>query len=127
MCDFDLMDKIKFDQNKLLLKTYSELYLVSLDKTLFFQADDHYSYACYTDRDRVMLPFGLSVIEERLNDPKYNNQFIRLGRKYIVNVARISKINVFKQQLFFEGKENSIVLNIPKQLLAQLMEMIESE
>ena len=121
------MDKIKFDQNKLLLKTYSELYLVSLDKTLFFQADDHYSYACYTDRDRVMLPFGLSVIEERLNDPKYNNQFIRLGRKYIVNVARISKINVFKQQLFFEGKENSIVLNIPKQLLAQLMEMIESE
>ena len=113
-----------FDGEKLMLKTYSEVYFINLGRALFFQADDHYSYVFYSDKEKYMLPFGLSTIEDALTSLENNNRFVRMGRKYIVNVGKVFKVNVFKQQLFMEGKENNIVLNIPKPVLSQFLEQL---
>lgn len=112
------------DKEKLVLKTYSEVYFINLEKVIYFQADDHYSYVFYNEKEKMMLPFGLSTIEQSLEKSDFSKSFVRLGRKYIVNVGKVSKVNVFKQQLFMEGRDTSVVLNIPKPVLAEFAELI---
>lgn len=118
------MSSYIIDKEKLILKTYSEVYFINLGKVICFQADDHYSYVLYDEREKVMVPFGLSTIEQSLGNSDFSKGFVRLGRKYIVNVDKVYKVNVFKQQLFLEGKDTKVVLNIPKPVLAEFAELI---
>jgi DNA-binding LytR/AlgR family response regulator len=112
------------NNGKLILKTYSEVFFINLDRVIYFQADDHYSFVFYSEKEKFMLPFGLSTIEQSLADSDFSKSFVRLGRKYIVNVNKVFKVNVFKQQLFLEGKDTNVVLNIPKPVLAEFVELV---
>lgn len=106
---------------RLCLNLHDELYLVNLEQTLYFMADDHYTHVFYANGARFMLPFGLSRIEERFIQLANHvaHPFKRLGRKYIVNTLAIHSINITKQTLTLlaagdkEGKTQSLQISKP--------------
>ena len=118
---------------RLCLNLHDELYLINLEQTLYFMADDHYTHVFYANGARFMLPFGLSRIEERFIQLGNHvaHPFRRLGRKYIVNTLAIHSINITKQTLTLlasgdkEGKTQC--LQISKPVLRDLLQSIPAD
>ena len=44
-------------ENKLCFSVYGELYVVDLDRMLYFEADDHYTHVYYSSGTHFMIPF----------------------------------------------------------------------
>ncbi len=106
----------------LYLKHHDELYLIDLSLTQYFMADDHYTYVSYSTGSNFMIPFGLKRIEELLESGAKDN-FRRIGRKYIVNLAMIHSISTSKQQLtLMTTTGKPVVLCLSKPVLRELMD-----
>lgn len=103
---------------RLPFKGYNELYYVDLERVLYFQSDDHYAHVYYATGFHFMLPYGLSQIEAKLDEAGVSKDLVRMGRKYIVNVDRIFRINTTTEQLILcDDRGESVVLHVPKVVL----------
>lgn len=113
-------------ENSLCLSAHDELYIIDLDKVLYLQADDHYTDVYYTTGTHFFVPFGLGKVEARLDVmPERRSQFLRLGRKFIINRNRIFRINTVKEQLFLaDDRGNQVSLHISKPVLRSLIDMM---
>ena len=115
---------------RLCLSLYDELYMIDLSHTLYFMADDHYTHVYYTSGTHFMVPFGLSRVEERLAllAIKQPHSFMRLGRKYIVNLDAVVNINTAKQQLLLATNNGKFTtLQISKPVLRGLLTSIAED
>lgn len=113
-------------ENSLCLSAHDELYIIDLNRVLYMQADDHYTDVYYTTGAHFLVPFGLGWVDERLDAmPERRSQFLRLGRKYIINRNRIFRINTVKEQIFLsDDGGNNISLHISKPVLRSLINMM---
>lgn len=114
-------------EHSLCFSVYGELYVINMEKVMYFSADDHYTHVYYTSGTHFMIPFGLSKVEMavtgRLSDDKF---LVRLSRKYIVNVRCIFHVNVLKQVvLLADDHGNNHSLHLPKPTLRVLIEMLD--
>lgn len=116
------------EDNSLCLSAYDELYIIDLDKVLYFQADDHYTDVYYVSGTHFLVPFGLVKIESRLAAmDKERFRLMRLGRKYIVNMRRVFRINTVKESLFLiDDLGNIISLHISKPVLRSLIDSMSA-
>lgn len=114
-------------QAKLRFSVYGELYVVDLNQTMYFKADDHYTHIYYTSGTHFMIPFGLSKVEDAIHEKQlFCKRFVRLGRTYIVNIGCIFHVNAMKQVLFVSdsrGVNHSI--HLPKPVLRTLMGLLD--
>lgn len=114
-------------QAKLRFSVYGELYVVDLNQTMYFKADDHYTHIYYTTGTHFMIPFGLSKVEDAIHEKQlFCKRFVRLGRTYIVNIGCIFHVNAMKQVLFVSdsrGINHSI--HLPKPVLRTLMGLLD--
>lgn len=114
-------------QAKLRFSVYGELYVVDLNQTMYFKADDHYTHIYYTTGTHFMIPFGLSKVEDAIPEKQlFCKRFVRLGRTYIVNIGCIFHVNAMKQVLFVSdsrGVNHSI--HLPKPVLRTLMGLLD--
>lgn len=113
-------------QNRLRFSVYSEMFIVDLNRVLYFQADDHYTHVYYANGNHFMIPFGLSKVETMINEESdCRGRFIRLGRTYMVNLERIFQVNVVKCiVLLFDDHGVNYTLHLPKQVLRKFMDML---
>ena len=109
------------------LSAHDELYIIDLDKVIYMQADDHYTHVCYSSTAHFMVPYGLGEIEQRLSDiPHVKEQFIRLGRKYIINLRLIFRISTIKETLSLTDANNgTIEIHVSKPVLRSLIELLK--
>jgi DNA-binding LytR/AlgR family response regulator len=104
---------------KLHLSNRDELFVIHLDKVLFFEADDHYTLVQYVSGGKFMVPFNLSNILDRLGD---SPQFVRVGRSHIVNLSFIHHLNATKQMLMLgEDPDHAVKLHLSRPMLRTLM------
>ena len=113
----------------LYLCAYDELYVIDLDKVLYMQADDHYTDVYYASGTHFLLPFGLVKIESRLTSVDSERfRLMRLGRKYIVNLRRVFRINTVKESIFLsDDLGNNISLHISKPVLRGLIDSMKGK
>lgn len=146
ICDRDLLFLLQDEQRKYLFKREkaflvkideimnlylsqsSDLYIVDLDRIVYFEADDHYVNAYYDSNMHFMLPFGLSFVEDAIKSLNSENSFlVRLGRKHIINVKRLFHINMLKQELMLVNEHAKFhILHVSKPALHELMERIKN-
>ena len=120
----------QMQQDSLLyLCAYDELYVIDLDKVLYMQADDHYTDVYYASGTHFLLPFGLVKIESRLTSVDSERfRLMRLGRKYIVNLRRVFRINTVKESIFLsDDLGNNISLHISKPVLRGLIDSMKGK
>ena len=105
------------DINKLNLVAHDELYRIDIQRVVYFQADDHYSYVYYNSDVHLMLPFGLTDIESAIGkNETAQSRLVRMGRKYIVNTERIMRISSTQCKLYLYdelGKTHTVPLSKP--------------
>ena len=108
---------------------YGELYVVDLDRMLYFEADDHYTHVYYSSGTHFMIPFGLAKGEAApSNKGRAGDAFLRLGRKYIVNIRRVFHVNAVKQvAVLADDHGTNYTLRLPKPVLRMLMEDISGK
>ncbi|MBR0046174.1 MAG: LytTR family transcriptional regulator [Bacteroidaceae bacterium] len=107
----------------------NELLRVPLAKAMFYEAYGNYCYGVFPNKQKVMLPIGLSQVGELLGKAAEQEQmsFIRIGKKFIVNADMIVQINFSKQQLILSDFDHpgNFALPVAKEALKQVKELYE--
>lgn len=109
----------------------NEMLRVPLTKAVFFEAYGNYCYGVYPNKQKVMLPVGLTKVEELIarrredDDPR----FVRIGKRFIINSEMVVKVDLTQQQLVLSDLVNAghFVLPISKEALRQVKELYTSE
>ncbi len=105
----------------LCLKHHDELYLIDLSITLYFMADDHYTYVLYSTGTNFLIPFGLNKVEDLLVG-KNIKSFKRTGRKYIINTDFVHSASTSKLQLTMATATDKLVrVHLSRQALRELI------
>lgn len=108
-----------------------ELIKVDIDKMIYAKAEDNYVYLYFRNNQSVMVSTTLQALEQlipRVVNGVEQENFVRIGRKYVVNAAYIMQINTLKQQLVLSDLEhfNPIVLTVSKEALRVLKELMST-
>ena len=113
-------------QTKVYFRIYGEMYVVDLNLTMYFKADDHYTHVYYSSGTHFMIPFGLSKVEiEISSNIEYGQYFIRSGRTYIINIKQIFHINTIKQIVVISDNLGAAhTIRLPKNALRTLMDSL---
>ena len=114
---------------KIHFSVYGELYVVDLDSTLYFEADDHYTHIHYASGTHFMIPFGMAKVEAAVAERLGPGAFIvRLSRKYMVNTRRIFHINTIKQvAVLTDDHGSNLTLHRPKHVLRTLIDTLNAQ
>ena len=113
-------------QNRLLLNSHDEVFIIDLYQVLYMQADDHYAHVYYASGAHFLVPYGLSRIESFIAESGIAAGLMqRMGRKYIVNSSRIFRVNTIKEQLFLSDDHGeNVMLHIPKAVLREWIDAL---
>lgn len=117
----------------IIFNTRDELIKVDIDKMVYAMAEDNYVYMFFRNGQSVMVCMTLQSLEQLIvsviaNDNK--GVYVRIGRRYIVNINYIMQINLLRQQLVLSDLDvvKPIVLNVSKEALKVLKQkMTESK
>ena len=109
----------------------NELLRVPLKKAMFFESYGNYCYGVFPNKQKVMLPVGLTQVEQLIcSEPEVGQPvFIRIGKRFIVNTDIIVQVNISSQRLVLSDFDHpgNFSLPISKEALKQIKELYESK
>lgn len=111
----------------LFFNSRDELLRIGVEKIVYFEADGNYTDIIMVNKLRAAVCMNLGEMEEALaaqlgEDTK---QFMRIGRRFIINMNYIYQINVLKQQLILSDYDHfAFQVNISKEALKKMKDLI---
>ena len=111
----------------LFFNSRDELLRIGVEKIVYFEADGNYTDIIMVNKLRAAVCMNLGEMEEALaaqlgEDAK---QFMRIGRRFIINMNYIYQINVLKQQLILSDYDHfAFQVNISKDALKKMKDLI---
>ena len=111
----------------LFFNSRDELLRIGVEKIVYFEADGNYTDIVMVNKLRAAVCMNLGEMEEALaaqlgEDAK---QFMRIGRRFIINMNYIYQINVLKQQLILSDYDHfAFQVNISKDALKKMKDLI---
>lgn len=100
---------------------------VPIAKAMFYEAYGNYCYGVFPNKQKIMLPVSLGQIEELIS--KYRTgcdaQFLRIGKRFIVNMDAVVKVDMTQQQLVLSDLDHpgNFILPISKDALKQIRDL----
>ena len=115
------------DQQRLIFNSRDEMLRIDVHRIVYFEADGNYTYivTCNKLKSAVCMNLGQmeDVLAQRLKEKK--NIFARIGKRYIVNLGYVYKINPLKKQLVLTDFTNfSYQLDVSREALKTLKEIM---
>ena len=103
--------------------------LVRLDtrKIVYFEGDGNYTYIVTANKQKVCVTMNLSHTEEALAAQLGNNanHFMRIGKRFIVNMNYIFQIDIQKQMLMLSDCEHFLYqMPVSKEALKTVKELV---
>ena len=103
--------------------------LIRLDihKIVYFESDGNYTYIVTANKQKVCVTLNLSHTEEALAKQLGSNanQFMRIGKRFIVNMNFIYQVDILKQVLMLSDYEHFLFqLPISKEALKAVKELV---
>ena len=118
------MSEFITSETTLFFNTRDELIKVKLGRVAYFEADSNYCHVHFINGAKATLLTSLVNIEQLLSKhfQKNSSNFIRIGKKVIVNSNFIFQINIARQKLILSDfiSTNIVELNISKEALKNL-------
>lgn len=125
------MQLFKASDTILYFNTRDELIKVKLEKVAYFEADSNYCHVAFINGAKATLLTSLVNIEQLLSErfKGENPMFVRIGKRYIVNLQYIFQINLPRQRLMLSDFESSkvIELTISKEALKNLKQLYKRD
>lgn len=105
----------------------NELIRINPFKVVYYEAYGNYSYAVFTNGVKVILPVGLTDLQQILlrELKEHARIFLHIGRRFIVNTEFVVKVCVPKQQLTLCDMVSNTIYNLPisKEALKKIKNM----
>lgn len=115
------------DKQRLIFNSRDEMLRIDVSRIVYFEADGNYTYivTCNKLKSAVCMNLGQmeDVLAQRLKEKK--SIFARIGKKFIVNLGYVYKINPLKKQLVLTDFTNFVYqLDVSKEALKTLKEIM---
>jgi len=100
---------------------------VDVSKIVYFEGDGNYTHIITANKIKSCLSMNLAHTEEALAAQIGENakRFMRIGKRYIVNMSYIYMVDILKQILTLSNNENFVYqLPVSKEALKNVKELI---
>ena len=104
-----------------------KLIRLDVEKIVYFEGDGNYTYIVTANKQKVCVTLNLAHTEEALASQLGDNakQFMRIGKRFIVNIQYIYQINILKQQLILSDYDHfAFQVSISKEALRKMKELM---
>lgn len=104
-----------------------KLIRLDIQKIVYFEGDGNYTYIMTANKQKVCVTLNLAHIEEALAAQLGDSakQFMRIGKRFIVNMNYIYQIDIQKQTLMLSDCEHFLFqLPVSKEALKTVKELV---
>ncbi len=111
----------------LYINTRDELVRISSSNIVYIESDGNCTNIVLTNKQRVTVFTSLGNMQQFLSDSlrEHASTFVRLGRRFIVNIDFVYKVQPLHQSLILtDGMHFTFQLNVPKDPLRQLKDIL---
>ena len=114
-------------QQKIYFNSRDKLIRIEVQKIVYFEGDGNYTYIVTANKHKVCITLNLTHTEEALASQLGDNakQFMRIGKRFIVNMNYIYQVDIQKQILMLSDC-NHFLFQIPvsKEALKTVKELV---
>ena len=114
-------------QQRIYFNSRDKLIRLDVQKIVYFEGDGNYSYIVTANRQKVCITLNLAHTEEALAAQLGSNarQFMRIGKRFIVNMNYIYQIDIQKQSLILSDCEHFLFqMPVSKEALKTVKELV---
>lgn len=104
-----------------------ELLRIDVSKIVYFEADGNYTDIITVNKLRGSVCMNLSEMERALDAQLGDRSkvFMRVGKRFIINMRYVYQINVLKQQLVLSDYDHfAFQVNISKEALRKMKDLM---
>lgn len=114
-------------QQRIYFNSRDKLIRLDIQKIVYFEGDGNYTYIVTANKQKVCLTMNLSHTEEALATQLGLNahHFMRVGKRFIVNMNFIYQIDIQKQVLMLSDMDHFLFqLPISKEALKTVKDLV---
>lgn len=114
-------------QQRVYFNSRDKLIRLDIQKIVYFEGDGNYTFIVTANRQKVCVTMNLSHTEEALATQLGCNahHFMRVGKRFIVNMNYIYQIDILKQILMLSDCEHFLFqLPVSKEALKTVKELV---
>lgn len=111
----------------LFFNSRDELQRIEVSKIVYFEADGNYTDIVMVNKLHATVLMNLSEMESTLAAQvgQESQSFMRIGRRFIINMNYIYSINLLRQQLILSDYDHfAFQITIPKEALKRMKELM---
>ena len=100
---------------------------MDIQKIIYFEGDGNYTYVVTANKQKVCVTMNLSHTEEALATQLGENakHFLRIGKRFIVNMNYIYQVDIQKQVLMLSDNERFLFqMPVSKEALKAVKELV---
>lgn len=108
-------------------KSRDELHRIEVSKIVYFEADGNYTDIVMVNKLRAAICMNLGEMEKALAIQlgEESKIFMRIGKRFIINMQYVYQINVLKQHLILSDYDHfAFQVNISKDALKRMKELM---
>lgn len=114
-------------QQLIYFNSRDSLIRIDVSKIVYFEGDGNYTHIITVNNVRSCLSMNLSHTEDAMavQIGEHAKKFMRIGKRFIVNMCYIYKIDILKQKLTLSDNEHFVYqLPVSKEALKNVKELI---
>lgn len=115
------------NQPKIYFNSRDKLIRIDIQKIVYFEGDGNYTYLVTANKQKVCLTLNLAHTEEALAKQLGDTakQFMRVGKRFIINMNFIYQVDVLKQNLLLSDCEHFLFqMPVSKEALKTVKELV---
>ena len=114
-------------QQRVYFNSRDKLIRLDIQKIVYFEGDGNYTYIVTANKQKVCVTMNLSHTEEALAAQLGDNakQFMRIGKRFIVNMNYIYQVDIQRQTLMLSDCEHFLFqMPVSKEALKTVKELV---
>lgn len=114
-------------KQKVYFNSRDKLIRLDVQKIVYFEGDGNYTFIVTANKQKVCITLNLAHTEETLAAQLGDSaqQFMRIGKRFIINMNYIYQIDIQKQKLMLSDYENFLFqMPVSKEALKAVKELV---
>lgn len=114
-------------QQRVYFNSRDKLIRLDIQKIVYFEGDGNYTYIVTANKQKVCITMNLTHTEEALAAQLGENakQYMRIGKRFIVNMNYIYQVDIQKQVLMLSDCEHFLFqMPVSKEALKAVKELV---
>ena len=114
-------------QQRIYFNSRDRLIRLDIQKIVYFEGDGNYTYIVTANKQKVCITLNLAHTEEAFATQLGDNakQFMRIGKRFIVNMNYIYQVDIQKQVLMLSDCERFLFqMSVSKEALRTVKELV---